>query len=206
MAVYRFRITFEDFEEISREIEIKSEQTFEDLHFAIQESINFDGAQPASFYMSNDNWIKGQEISLGERPARDGVKCVLMNNAYLQDWIEDPHQKIYYESDYSSDWTFFVELIKILPDANPRAKYPVCVKINGDAPKQRAVFIPYKDEKDPEEGAAPAFLDNYVEEDELKAEEEDVIGEEGEEVIDENEADAITDEGLQEEGSSEDEV
>ena len=42
MAVYRFRITFENFEEVYREIEIKSDQTFEDLHFAIQSSIGFD--------------------------------------------------------------------------------------------------------------------------------------------------------------------
>src|SRR5437868_2498901 len=99
MAVYRFRVSFEDQEEIYREIEIKSEQTFEDLHYAILASIRFDGADPGSFYMSNDNWVKGQEISLKERPPRNGVPCILMKNATMQDWIEDPHQKIYYESD-----------------------------------------------------------------------------------------------------------
>ncbi|HKR06972.1 MAG TPA: hypothetical protein VJY62_20210 [Bacteroidia bacterium] len=198
MAVYRFRVAFEDYEEIYREIEIKSEQTFEDFHFAIQASIGFDAKEPASFYMSNDNWIKGQEISLTERPSRNGVKCVLMKNACLQDWIEDPHQKIYYESDYNSDWTFFIELVRILPGENPHTKYPVCVKTNNDAPKQRGIIIPYKDETDPEEGIVPTFLDDYVEEDSVK--------EEGEEVIDEDEADAITDEGLNEEGTTEEEV
>ena len=55
MAIYRFRISFEEFDDIHRDIEIKSIQSFEQLHLAIQESIGFDASKPASFYMSNDN-------------------------------------------------------------------------------------------------------------------------------------------------------
>jgi hypothetical protein len=35
-VVYRFRVTFEDYDEITRDIEIKSTQFFSDLHTAIQ--------------------------------------------------------------------------------------------------------------------------------------------------------------------------
>ena len=202
MAVYRFRITFENYEEVYREIEIKSDQTFEDLHFAIQSSIGFDAKEPASFYMSNDNWIKGQEISLQERPPRNNVKNILMQNATLVNWIEDPHQKIYYESDYNSDWTFFVELVKILPDAGLAAHYPACIKTYGDAPKQRGITIPYKDESDPEEGIVPVFLDDYEEGNDEDGDEK----EETEEVIDADEADAISDEGIREDGTAEEDV
>jgi hypothetical protein len=124
-----------------------------------------------------------------------------MKNANLVDWIEDPHQKIYYESDYNSDWTFFIELIKILPDASRVITYPACVKVNGDAPKQRGIVIPYKDETDPEEGIVPVFLDDYEED----GDDEDVK-DGAEEVIDADEADAISDEGSMEEGSPEEEV
>ena len=195
MAVYRFRVSFEEQEEIYREIEIKSEQTFEDLHFAIQLSIGFNSIQPASFYMSNDNWIKGQEISLQERPARAGVQCILMKNATMLRWIEDPHQKIYYESDYNSEWTFFIELVKIIPAENNRTKYPVCVKVNGDAPKQYGSTIPFKAITDEDELIAEPLTDDYVED-------ESALDSEAEEVIDENEADAISDEGLMEEGGA----
>ena len=41
MAVYRFRVSFEDNEEIYREIEIKSFQNFEDFHNVITQSIGF---------------------------------------------------------------------------------------------------------------------------------------------------------------------
>lgn len=196
MAIYRFRVSFEDYEEVFREIEIKSDQTFEDLHFAIQESIGFDASKPASFYLSNDHWMKGQEISLQERPARNGDSNILMNKSVLKDWIVDPHQKIYYESDYATLWSFYIELVKIFPIPENRVKYPKCIKINGDAPKQYGGTVPFKIEED-EEGELPEIItDDYVEEDKYE-------NDEPEEVIDEDEADAITGEGLGEEGSSE---
>jgi pRiA4b ORF-3-like protein len=199
MSVYRFKISFEDHEDVYREIEIRSEQTFEDLHYAIQSSIAFDAAEPASFYMSNDHWTKGQEISLHERPSKNGSTPVLMKDALLRDWIVDPHQKIYYESDYSALWTFFVELIRIIPVEDIRKKYPVCVKVNGDAPKQRGLTLPFKADENEEEVLTEPIIDDYVEdESELDSQEE--------EVIDEDEADAITDEGLNEAGPAEEEV
>ena len=63
MAVYKFRVTFEEYDDICRDIEIKSTQTFEHLFHAIKEAINFDGKHTASFYMSDINWKKGHEIT-----------------------------------------------------------------------------------------------------------------------------------------------
>ena len=70
--VYKFRVKFEDFDEVTRDIEIKPNQTFKDLHNCIQQSINFDGSKPASFFMSNDQWIKLREISSVEKTNKDG--------------------------------------------------------------------------------------------------------------------------------------
>ncbi|MBL7888018.1 MAG: hypothetical protein JNL24_00605, partial [Bacteroidia bacterium] len=64
MAVYRFRVTFEDNEEVYREIEIKSTQNFEDFHNVIVQSIGFDNLHDASFYISDDYFRKGDEITL----------------------------------------------------------------------------------------------------------------------------------------------
>ena len=63
MATYRFRATFEDFDDITRDIEIRSTQSFEDLHQAIHSAIGFDASKPASFYLSDDNWKKGKEFT-----------------------------------------------------------------------------------------------------------------------------------------------
>ena len=146
MAVYKFRITFEDHEDVSRDLEIKSTQTFEDLHSAILSSVGFDNKELASFYMSDDNWKKGREITLADMS--DGEKKIpMMKKSRLCDFIADPHQKIYYIYDYVNEWAFHVELLKIIVGEDVGVMYPRCVKINGEAPKQhdagpKAVPVP----------------------------------------------------------------
>ncbi len=135
MATYRFRITFEDHDEVSRDIEIKSTQTFSELHDAIHSSIGFDGNKPSSFYMSDDNWKKGKEIT--SKPIEDGDSNVIhISKAKLCNYIIDPHQKIYYIFDFSSPWTFLIELFKINRDEDPTALYPRTIRSSGDAPLQ----------------------------------------------------------------------
>ena len=131
--VYKFRVKFEDYDEVTRDIEIKPNQTFKDLHDCIQQSINFDSSKPASFYMSNDQWLKLREISSVEKTTKDGKAIPTFENAVLNKFIIDPHQRIYYIFD---TWTFFIELIKIQMIDDAKAKFPRCTKVNGEAPKQ----------------------------------------------------------------------
>jgi hypothetical protein len=139
MAVYRFRITFEDFDDVHRDIEIKSTQTFEDLHLAIHSAIGFDGAKPASFYMSDDYWKKGKEITNRELTDTERELVTTMKKSRLCDFIADPHQKIYFIFDFSAMWSFHIELVKIIVSEEAGASYPRCVKVIGDAPKQYGV-------------------------------------------------------------------
>ncbi|MEO0310406.1 MAG: hypothetical protein RIQ89_63 [Bacteroidota bacterium] len=194
MAVYRFRITFEDHDEVSRDIEIKSTQTFLDLHKAIHAAIEFDGAKEASFYMSDDNWKKGKEITNRTNAAHDTVHT--LEKSRLCDFIIDPHQKIYYIFDPVAKWTFRIELFKILPAAENTATYPRCIKVTGDAPKQylvtAAAIVPIPEDFDPDE----ELVDDEPEDDtdsdaDVSADfnaEELPEGEEGEEETDADEA------------------
>lgn len=136
MAVYKFRVTFEEYDDVHRDIEIRSTQTFEDLHNCIQEAIKFDNKHDASFYMSDDNWMKGQEITSNKNPNKD---VPLMKKSRLCDFIIDPHQKIYYVYDFDNNWTFFIELIKIVVDDDKQAVYPRCIKATLEAPKQYGI-------------------------------------------------------------------
>ena len=137
MAVYKFRVTFEEYDDIYRDIEIISTQNFFELHEAIQEAVKFDNKYDASFFMSDDYWMQGQEISLKGKKTKDGTKVHLMKNATLCDYIDDPHQKIYYYFDSTNPpWGFHVELIKIFLDESPDVIYPRVVKTTHDAPKQ----------------------------------------------------------------------
>lgn len=142
MAIYRFKIAFEDNEDIYREIEIKSTQTFEDFHNVIVQSINFDNQHNSSFFISDDYWRKGEEIIL--RPSQvepprkkqePDVPKKLMNKCKMASLIDDPHQKFVFVYDPKTGWTFLVELLKIVPD-DAKASYPKVAKTVGEAPKQ----------------------------------------------------------------------
>ena len=204
MAVYRFRVTFEDFDDIHRDIEIKSTQNFEDLHHVIHNSIGFDAAKPASFYMSDDYWKKGKEITTRDLNEEEKSKIALMKKARLCDFIADPHQKIYYLFDFIAMWTFHVELTKIIVNEEIGAGYPRCIKVAGEAPRQYGVTnlgaVP--DPEDFDESIAVLDVDELPEGSEgddglISADESDVVVGENPETTD--------DELIDEEGASENE-
>jgi hypothetical protein len=185
-VIYKFRISFEDFDEVIRDIEIRSTQTFEDLHQTIQACIGFDGTKPASFFISNDNWVKGQEISIDKRVSKDGNVSALMRDSKLCNYIADPHQKIYYVSDYEANWTFHIELVKILPNVEIIKNYPVCVKSINDPPKQyntisKPVVVDEEFEAIFEEETLSPEDDSLADDDGIDIDEIQGMSEEGEE-------------------------
>ena len=139
MATYRFRVTFEDYDDVTRDIEIRSTQTFEEFHHAIQNAIGFDASKPTSFYLSDDNWKKGKEITTRELGNDENEKASPLRNSRLCDFIIDPHQKIYYLFDPASLWTFRIELVKINREEEQGTAYPRVIKSSGEAPKQYPV-------------------------------------------------------------------
>jgi hypothetical protein len=142
MAVYRFKISFEDYDDVIREVDIKSTHTFEDLHKAIHFSTGYLSNYPSSFYISNDQWIKGQEITYMPNQRRIDRGVPLMEKSRLSSFIDDPHQKFYYTFNFDRPFDFHVELIKILNES-PGVTYPFVAKSVGEAPKQFGnVFTP----------------------------------------------------------------
>lgn len=135
MAIYRFRVSFEDYDDVIREIDIKTNQTFEDLHRAIHQSTGYNADLPSSFYVSTDNWIKGEEIAIFPNQRKVDKGVTLMEKSKLSAFIEDPHQKFYYIYNFERPYDFHVELIKIILENDPNIEYPYLVKSVGIAPK-----------------------------------------------------------------------
>ena len=136
MALYRFRITFEDYDDVVREIDVKSNQTFEDLHRAIHKSTGYNSDYPSSFYISNDQWNKGEEITFMPNQKRIDRGVALMDKVKLLSYIDDPHQKFYYTFNFDRPFDFHVELMKITLSETPDVVYPAVIRSVGDAPKQ----------------------------------------------------------------------
>lgn len=133
MAVYKLRVTFEDYEDVYRDIEIRPSQTFFDLHHIILQSISFDTKHAASFFVSDEYWRKNDEITLLEEDLEDGVK--LMKKVKISSTVVQPNQRYIYLYDKQALWSFLIEMIKLVPEDN-NASYPRCVKTVGQAPKQ----------------------------------------------------------------------
>ena len=181
MALYRFKVIFEDYDEVIRVIDIKSTHTFFDLHIAIQDSIGFDKSQLASFYLSDDQWKKGYEITIENMHTTEDmadenyIPTPVMKESRLCDFINDPHQKFVYVFDFLNMWTLYVELTDIVLSENPKLNYPACIKTVGLAPKQ------YIDKKftlvddDEFEELTETFLAGHEHEDGLDEEDESLL-------------------------------
>ncbi|MFN5252319.1 MAG: IS1096 element passenger TnpR family protein [Bacteroidia bacterium] len=138
--IYRFKVWFEDVEDVTRWIDVKPSHTFLDFHNIIQESIGFDKKEFASFYISDDKWRKLMEISLEDMQMGDDDQnadpVMLMKDSRMRDFINDPHQRFVYITDFVANWTLFCELHAIA-DEQPKKEYPLIFKSEGKAPRQR---------------------------------------------------------------------
>lgn len=134
MAIYRFRISFEDYDDIIREIDLLPKQTFLDLHKALHATTGYNPEVSSSFYVSNDHWKKGDEIAYLPDDGKKERGVALMENSKLSKFIDDPHQKFYYVYNVSHPFDFHVQLIKILKEEAGK-EYPFLFKNIGQAPK-----------------------------------------------------------------------
>lgn len=174
MASYRFKVCLEDNEDIFRDIDIKAAQTFEQFHTIIQEAFKFDAKHAASFFVSDDYWRKGQEITLRKedlpleeeeiRKKVDPKK--LMVETKIAKHIEQPHQRFVYVFDPAVQWTFLIEMIKIV-DENPKLTYPAIIKTAGTAPKQYKQINMAKEELSPDLAMAGLLNDPEIADDEI---------------------------------------
>jgi hypothetical protein len=209
MAIYRFKVYLEDNEDVFRDIDIKASQTFEEFHEVIQNAFKFDAKHAASFFVSDDYWRKGQEITLrkedlplDEEEIRKNVEPKkLMKDVKIAKYIDQPHQRFVYVFDPVVQWNFFIEMVKIAEE-NSKTNYPSIVKSIGVAPKQyKQVAVP-KEELSPDMAMAGLLEDIGADEEEDSdemyktidgeeeaVEEEDLVTLEGEEG-EETEADA----------------
>ncbi len=193
MAIYRFRISFEDYDDVVREIDVLPKQTFLDLHRALHASTGYNAEVPSSFYVSNDHWKKGDEIAYlpDERKKERGI--ALMEDSKLNKFIDDPHQKFYYVYNTGQPFDFHVQLIKILKEEAGK-EYPALFRSVGQAPKLPGATVV------PSDAAGKKGADDY---DFLQETEYGINEEEDFDMLDEEEGEERGKEG--ENGSYEDE-
>lgn len=116
MAGLKFRVLLDskDKNEVFRDILISDQDNFESFYRAILSAYNFSNDQMASFYMSNENWDKGFEISLFDMSFGEDSEQILpgvMSTSKIGDFIQESDQKIILVHDFLRMWIFLIELI-----------------------------------------------------------------------------------------------
>ena len=131
--IYRFRVILDNDTEddIFRDLEIRESDSLEDLHNIITQSFGFDGTEMASFYISDEQWNQGEEISLFDLSDENSGR--LMNETILNDVVHEAQPKLIYVYDFLSMWTFYVELAEIVEEAES-TDYPNLMFVHGQIP------------------------------------------------------------------------
>jgi len=123
MFAYRFSINFEDQDGFLREIELGVDQTFMDLRNTIIENLSLPSDAYTSFFLCDHKFRKKTEIfhpdymglkNRENNKEQQAGKKPTMSKAALNEYIDDPHQKMVMIFDEKNEWTFYIELVRIV--------------------------------------------------------------------------------------------
>ena len=129
--VYKFVLLSDEDESFVREFEFLDTHTLIDFHNLIQEELEFDKSQMASFFMATDNWEKEEEFTLFDM----GTGSSTMETAVLEDIIFRKNQKLLYVFDFFNDRALFIEYTGETREIEGR-ELPTCTNSKGVPPKQ----------------------------------------------------------------------
>ncbi len=131
-GVYALKVKFGWNKQIYRTIELRSEQTLDDLHFAIQRAIHWDADHLYSFYMNGK--LHDQRYAFA-CPYEDD-RPPWTDEAVLGELGLTAGHKFLYYFDYGDCHQFEVEVVGIYPQAQAGVTYPRVVASRGQAPEQ----------------------------------------------------------------------
>ncbi|TVQ84628.1 MAG: hypothetical protein EA393_14340 [Bacteroidetes bacterium] len=146
MFAYRFKMNFEEQDGFYRDVELGVDQTFLNFYNIIIDSLSLDKTVPCSFFICDHRYRKKKEIIMPSQdqnqenePANeqsgDQKPKLRMDKCYLNDLIDDPHQKFLFIYDIPKEWTFYIELSKIVSREKGET-YPRIIKAVGPVPQE----------------------------------------------------------------------
>jgi hypothetical protein len=138
MAILKFRVYWEEDDAIYRDVLVKHTQSFLALHEIILKAYEFDQIHGATFYRSNDIWKRGREISKEVYEKEYVAPPLMMSETLIGTEIIDTNQHFIYVYDFAKTWTFLIELIQVIKnaDADLTLEYPIISRTEGVGPMQ----------------------------------------------------------------------
>lgn len=142
---YSLRVSLTDSPEIWRVIQVRGDQTLEDLHDAICDAFDWDADHLWAFFMNNHFWDPKEEYGPPEvgEGAGDATETVL-------DSLKLEHgQEFCYIFDFGDEWRHTIEVADI--ESADDATYPRISESHGDAPQQYPDMEGEEEEEEEEE-------------------------------------------------------
>jgi hypothetical protein len=118
MPALKFRVLLDSSSdsEVFRDIVINDNESFESFFEIILESFELANNQMASFFVSDHEWNKGDEITLMDMGFDEENPPEIMSESTLLHYIESPKQRFILVYDFLNMWMFLVELQEILDE------------------------------------------------------------------------------------------
>ena len=129
--VYKFVVLSDEDETFVMEFEFLDSQNLLDFHNILQDELEFDRSQMASFFMATESWEKEEEFTLFDI----GGGSSTMENAVLEEIIFRKNQKLLYVFDFFNDRALYIEYVGEFEEEDDKG-YPVCTTSKGMPPKQ----------------------------------------------------------------------
>ena len=115
-------------------VEIDSTSTLEDLHFAIQDAVEFDNDHLYEFYISRTERSRDRVRFDDEN---EGIYSVTLENLYPL----EKRRKLYYMFDYGDSWLFKITKSRKKPQEPKQGiTYPRMVDETGSKPEQYSAW------------------------------------------------------------------
>ena len=137
MSIFIFRALSQEEDDFVFELQIRANQTFYDLHKSFQKELKYDESQMASFYLTNSEWEKEEEINLFDMfdDNHNGNGLLKMEDTILEDKLTHEKSKILYVHDFFYERALFIELNKI-NEQEINTYSPECMRLEGKIPTQ----------------------------------------------------------------------
>ncbi|HZK09117.1 MAG TPA: hypothetical protein VFC92_13095 [Bacteroidales bacterium] len=139
MNIYTFRLVIDEQDDFLREIEVRGNQTFRQLHDFLIKNLNLKKDELTSFFIVDDFWNRLLEITLIDMavdPSPDDESDKVIPEVYLMDevkierFVKEIGQKLIYEYDFLQLHGFRLELTKLV-ESVPRRRYPFIAASKG---------------------------------------------------------------------------
>ena len=135
-TLYVFKATLDDDPSVWRRIEIRGDQSLDDLHAMLQRAFRWDDDHLYAFFLSGKRWDPRSEYD--DPRAEEGRDAA----RYLLEYLSLKRgQKIAYVFDFGDEWWVTLRLERIAPGGvNARRKYPRLAEKEGRAPPQYRIW------------------------------------------------------------------